>query len=348
MSVTLKLAHVWRVLRDVNLEAIRSSAAARFVIPVVAEDLADADGLAALLSGSRDDEPHPWLVAVRAGSGVPSLPQRPLAAVIVARVPRLSASLTACRAAFLQDGIPVVTAVAGDGAARDVPEPGEAARITAPAIDSRLGRQVATALLDVAGPDWQLALARQLPPLREQVVATLIEETAQANAGYALASGVAEIVPVLTAPLNLGDVIVLSKNQLVMSYRIALACGSESETRRLVPEIVGVIGGGLLLRQLARQLVGFIPLFGIVPKVAIAYGGTYAIGRAVEAWAREGRAASAETLRQFSREGLARGREIAKKLRAAPRRRLVASSQDRVEDGRVQDGHPASGPASQG
>ena len=32
-------------------------------------------------------------------------------------------------------------------------------------------------------------------------------------------------MPVLNAPLNLADVVVLTKNQLLMSYRVALAAG---------------------------------------------------------------------------------------------------------------------------
>jgi hypothetical protein len=45
-----------------------------------------------------------------------------------------------------------------------------------------------------------------------------------------------------------------------------------------------MLGGGLVFRQLARQLVGLIPVVGIVPKVAVAYGGTCMIGRAVVLW----------------------------------------------------------------
>ena len=107
----------------------------------------------------------------------------------------------------------------------------------------------------------------------------------------------------------------LSKNQLMMSYRIALAAGKTGQPRELIGEIVGVLGGGLLFRQLARQLVGLVPVIGILPKVAVAYGGTWAIGRAVVLWATEGRLLTAAGLRQLSREGLARGRNLARSLR---------------------------------
>jgi uncharacterized protein (DUF697 family) len=134
----------------------------------------------------------------------------------------------------------------------------------------------------------RLAFARHLITLREPLFTELIEETATTNALYALTTGLAEAVPVLDVPLNLADIVVLTKNQLVMSYRIALASGKKGTPRDLVGEVLGVIGGGFLFRQGARQLVGLIPVAGIVPKVAVAYAGTLAIGKAVVTWAAYG------------------------------------------------------------
>src|SRR5690606_27043248 len=124
-------------------------------------------------------------------------------------------------------------------------------------------------------------------------------------------TGLAETIPVLTAPLNLGDIVVLTKNQLMMSYHIVLTAGRDGDPRSMMAEIVGVLGGGVLFRQIARQLVGLIPIAGLLPKVAIAYAGTYAIGRAIVAWTTEGRQITVETVSRFSREGLERGRALA-------------------------------------
>ena len=104
-----------------------------------------------------------------------------------------------------------------------------------------------------------------------------------------------------------------------MGYRLVLASGRDGEPKKLIGEILGMLGGGLVFRQIARQLVGLIPVVGIVPKVAVAYGGTWAIGRAVVLWVTEGRTASAETLRTLSREGLLRGRAVARDLSARGR-----------------------------
>ena len=93
-------------------------------------------------------------------------------------------------------------------------------------------------------------------------------------------------------------------------------------------EVLGVIGGGFLFRQGARQLVGLIPVAGIVPKVAVAYAGTLAIGRAVVAWAAYGQALEPGTVRRLYRQALSHGKDVARALVAqarkrAPRRRWL-------------------------
>ena len=169
--------------------------------------------------------------------------------------------------------------------------------------------------MDVAGDDGQLALAAQLPALRRAVFSrTIPSGTSRANASFALTTGLAETVPILTAPLNLGDIVILTKNQLMMCYRIALAAGREGEPRALMGEILGVLGGGVLFRTAARELVGMVPVIGIVPKVAIAYSGTQAIGRAMVAWTTEGRQITADAVAPYSREGLEKGRALAERL----------------------------------
>jgi uncharacterized protein (DUF697 family) len=320
VSRTLKLANVWRVLRDVNLDAIRASALERFALLVVADAREDAEAVRALLGSGSGADPHPWIVA-GAASDVSAQPEGLLATIIVSREARLSPALAGLRDASRQGGAPVVTVVVGAAGAGSAltPEPGEAARLAAPSIDSVLLRALVRTLVELAGPERRLAVARQLPAARPVVFDAIIEETAQANASYALTTGLAETVPLLTAPMNIGDMVVLTKNQLVMGYRLALAAGLDGDPRTLIAEILGVLGGGLLFRQIARQLVGLLPVIGLVPKVAVAYGGTVAIGRAVVVWATEGRAASADLLQRFSREGLERGREVARRMVSSAR-----------------------------
>jgi len=173
---------------------------------------------------------------------------------------------------------------------------------------------VAQALVGALEGDLRLALARQYPALAAPLYATLIDETARANAGYAFSTGLAEVIPVLSAPLNLGDVLILTKNQIVMSYRIALVAGKQGRPRDVVGELLGVLGGGLLFRQIARELIGLVPVIGIIPKVAVAYAGTWAIGRAVTLWATEGQKITRRSFKALYRRGLDRGRQVARAL----------------------------------
>lgn len=321
MSRALKVANVWQVIKDVDVEAMRRAARERFVLRVVADVEDDATQTAVLLSHEAPVVPHPWIEARAAGAGtVMTTTGAPgaesLAVVLVTRNARMSAALAAARGDAARERVPIVTLLVDASLTPGplTPEPAEAARIAAPALDSAGARAVIAALLDVVAPDHRLSVARQLPLARPGVFQALIDETARANASFALTTGIAEAVPVLSVPLNLGDIVVLTKNQMVMAYKMALASGRDGAPRELLGEIAGVLGSGLLLRQVARQLVGLIPVVGILPKVAVAYGGTWAIGRAMIAWLTEGRRLTRDAVRSFSSEGLERGRDVARRL----------------------------------
>jgi uncharacterized protein (DUF697 family) len=189
---------------------------------------------------------------------------------------------------------------------------GESARVqlSAPGGEDAL----CATLVAAAAPIARVSMARQLPPLRKATFDELTEETARANAVYALTMGLAEVVPLLGVPLNLADIVVLTKNQLMMGYRIALAAGKQGAPRELVGELVSVIGGGFLFRQVGRELVGLMPVIGIVPKVAVAYAGTLAIARAVVAWASEGSRLSPEGLKRAYRDAWRKGKRMAESL----------------------------------
>jgi hypothetical protein len=100
---------------------------------------------------------------------------------------------------------------------------------------------------------------------------------------------------------------------------------------------VSVIGGGFLFRQVGRELVGLMPVIGVVPKVAVAYAGTLAIARAVIVWASEGVRLSPEGIKRAYRDAWERGKRLAQTLarRAPGRRRLriVARSKGAEETG---------------
>jgi uncharacterized protein (DUF697 family) len=123
------------------------------------------------------------------------------------------------------------------------------------ALAARLGEQ---------GP----APAARLPALRPAVCRWLIASFARKNAIIAAAV----FVPGVDLPA-------LTLNQMRLVLRIAAAHGVEISSDRL-PELLAVLGGGLGLRALARELVDLIPGAGWALKSAIAYAGTRTVGEA--------------------------------------------------------------------
>ena len=327
MANPLKLASVWRVVSDVDLDGIRRRSHEPFELWISADEEADAHTARGLLSGGMT--PHPWLRVLVPQDVVPPLTALPLAGLLVTRTGELSPALAGVRNALRARAVPVVVVMAGEtGPAASAPRIGEDARVAVTDLGESATLPIAATLLGRFDDDRRLSLARQLPPLRTPFFQSLTQEVAQANASFALTTGLAETVPVLNAPLNLGDIVVLTKNQLLLGYRIALAGGRDGEPRKLIAEIVGVLGGGLLFRQIAREMVGLIPIAGIPLKVAVAYSGTWAIGRAVALWVSEGRAITPDTLRAMTREGFEKGRILAD--------RMIAEARDRGRSPRWQ------------
>ncbi|MGE5122875.1 MAG: hypothetical protein ACM3H7_00035, partial [Acidobacteriaceae bacterium] len=183
-------------------------------------------------------------------------------------------------------------------------------------------REFVPAVLELL-PQLHLALGRQFPLFRLPVARQLITDTCFSNAAYSLSTGLAEIVPVLDLPLNVTDMIVLTKSQAFLAYKLGLLVGFSTRWQDYVSEFGSVIGGGFVWRQIARQLVGLIPAWGIIPKVAVAYSGTYVVGNAILSWYLTGRHLSAKQMRALSKQSFSRGKELALKLaEKLPRPRL--------------------------
>jgi len=72
--------------------------------------------------------------------------------------------------------------------------------------------------------------------------------------------------PVPRHPHLRADTIVLTKNQALMVYRLALACGAPPEFQRRMIEITPVIGGAVVWRQIAGALVVWCPATGSCPR----------------------------------------------------------------------------------
>ena len=346
----MPLRSIWQIVSEINLAAIQSEIETTFHLLIAADEEADAEQAARSLSDPAAEFVHPWItVTDRTGSGLrsqsteiaPHSPsahktpsqqsrQSPDCALLVTTQPELSPDLAALLQALSAQSIPTLIVLFGpegqrpDGA---IARRGEQARVAVPNWSNQAVARVASALVDIVPGPLRLPLARRLAPLRAAAFNLLIKETSQANASYSFTTGLGETVPGLGVVLGAGDAIVLTKNQLMMAYKIALVSGKTGTPQKLLGEIVGVLGGGFLFRQIARQMSGLIPVWGIVPKVAVSYSGTWAIGRAVVLWATEGQRITPELMTQFYRDALGHGRKAAQRIADNARR-------PRLTDGR--------------
>jgi uncharacterized protein (DUF697 family) len=184
---------------------------------------------------------------------------------------------------------------------------------------------LAAAVLEKLPADLQLACARSLSGVRPAYARQLIGAIAFTNASYALASALPEQIPIFNIPFAAADILVLTKNQALLVYRLALAHGAPPEFQARIREVLPVLGGAFAWRQLARTLVGLIPVWGVVPKVAIAYAGTYSTGMVAWRWFADSELISGARLKEITDEALRVGRERATALAAEARQRGAAS-----------------------
>jgi uncharacterized protein (DUF697 family) len=132
-----------------------------------------------------------------------------------------------------------------------------------------------------AGP----ALAARLPALRPYVVERLTDTAARRNGFVAAAVWIPGAdLPVLTAV------------QLRLVLQIGACHGVELSPDRAV-ELLGVLGAGLGMRTVARELLDLVPVAGWALKGGVAYGGTRALGRAADEYFARGAPADLTKLR---------------------------------------------------
>lgn len=319
------IGSVWNTIRELNVSEIREEAEARVTIALVGDSAARAM-IARALRGQPgrfpaagqdalveydiplrleqpDDLRTASLIVLAIAGDLPATPelQRSADQLALAGAPVVVASLGSSRLPVLSSGRNLDL---GRLHVVFVPQPSS----------ERLDATLLPELVEQIPAEERVAAARRLAGLRDAVARHLIGEASFSNATYALTSGISELIPVLNLPLNAADLLVLTKNQALMVYRVGLAFGAPGDFQAQMREIVPVIGSSFMWRQAARQLVGLIPGFGLVPKVAVAYAGTYATGQAAARWYARGEVLSKAALSKLYKQALAIGRERAADL----------------------------------
>jgi uncharacterized protein (DUF697 family) len=154
-------------------------------------------------------------------------------------------------------------------------------------------------------PERAPSFGRHIPAFRAAAVEAVVSETAKANAQFALVANIPAVIPIVGSLASAGaDFLVLTKNQVMMIYKIAAAHGRDLHDQAgILRELIPVVGAGLFWRTVAREAASFLPLAaGTVPKVVIAYTGTVAVGRAADFYYRAGRKPTRDQMRDYYRQ----------------------------------------------
>jgi uncharacterized protein (DUF697 family) len=159
-----------------------------------------------------------------------------------------------------------------------------------------------------------LTLGRNFPGIRPDVLDYVIRNTACVNAEVAIVSGALFNIPSI-GPIYpgvaFGDTVILTKNQVMMAFRLAGACGHAVDIVHRKTEVISIIGGGLGWRTLARAAAGAIPVLGIPLKGAFAFAGTFAVGKSLAHFLDTGRRLEPKTEQRIYADAVESGKVFA-------------------------------------
>jgi hypothetical protein len=159
--------------------------------------------------------------------------------------------------------------------------------------DLEAAGRLATAVLGQLPPGLHTAVTRHLPGLRVTYTRDLIVEVSLGNAAIATAAAFPQLLPVVSLPVTATETVVLTKNQVFMTYRLALAHGAPPQFDRHLAELAPVVGAGFVWRGAAQTAADLVP-FGAGTNVAIAYAGTYVTGHLAALWYQNGAVTKAQ------------------------------------------------------
>jgi uncharacterized protein (DUF697 family) len=313
---------MFNVLREVDVRAIKDLAESAFTLAFISRDVPMAEHLADMMySGPREqDIPLRRTCAALPLNTRTDILQEVNVVVLIARDGDTNETeLKICRE-LGKTNTQVLICLLREATKAHLPPPmrqhwlpASVITLTTPIDDATATQTLVNAILELKKVE-AMSLARHLPAFRNAVARDLIEDVANANAAYSFGTGLLEIVPVANVPLNATDMLVLTKNQAILAYKIALAMGMNTDFKEIMPKLAAVVGGGFLFRQAARSLIGLLPGLGILPKVGVAFAGTYATGEAILRWCATGEKMNTAALKAAYEIALTRGKAVAQSL----------------------------------
>lgn len=195
--------------------------------------------------------------------------------------------------------------------------------------DSSILRPASAYSLDPESPDTcirkilrahselTLPLARNLHPFRKPAAHRVIRAIAKENALFCLATALPDVIPsFVSIPWAAGefasDTVFLTVNQIRMTFMLAAASDRSVGYREQRSEIASIVAGSFGWRAIARELIGKVPFGGgLIPKAAIAYAATFAIGLSMERLYRLGYGFTRDERRAAYEEAYENGKQIA-------------------------------------
>jgi hypothetical protein len=166
----------------------------------------------------------------------------------------------------------------------------------------------------------ETALAKTFPVFRQAVASKIIGRIARENALFSIVTALPNVVPnMLELPWAVGefatDTAFLTMNQIRMALTLAAAHGRPVGYAEQKVEIASIVAGAFGWRAIARELIGKIPLGGgLIPKAAVAFGGTYVVGLGLDKVNRTGKGLSREEKRDAYADAFVRGKEVVREL----------------------------------
>jgi len=270
------------VLREISFDDIREAAELEPRLLIVAPDEATAVTLGTALVGANGIR----AITGRALGSAPQTLER-FDAIVVFDPHGTGAARNLRGRSTVEGGPAPVFSFDGNGAA------------DAGAID-RLRKTLVERLMERAP-----AFGRAFVPFRDVAARAVTDESAKANAQFALVSNIPAVVPIVGSLAAAGaDFLVLTKNQLLLMFKIAAIHGRDLHDQwGIMRELLPVVGAGLFWRTVAREAASFIPLAaGTIPKVAIAYAGTVSVGRGADLYYRTNERPSRRQIEGFYRQ----------------------------------------------
>lgn len=294
------ITQFWRITRELDISGLRETLDRPVHLRVLGSDIAIAQRVARLI------EPDPSAGEVTA-SVLGALGREKADVYIVAIDGPLENEARRTLSDLSVSEVPLIlirSEDAGDMLVLGIPEE-RVLRIGAAEADPEVRDRLFRALVQAA-PDVMLSAGRRHPLLREPVAEHLIRDTSRVNAQFAALSSLPANIPLLGGLVgDMADVLVLTKNQVLLLFKLAGLYGRDLALgRRIIVEVLPVVGGAFLWRTTARALVGLLPTpLGVVPKTIVAYTGTYVVGQSARYYYRFGRKPPPDVLQQLRGQG---------------------------------------------